>query len=116
MKNKTTNVIRTLSAGLACALLVWGAACGGGEHGDEGCGELCASTAACPGAAANTEAECNKGCTIQTELAEERGCTDGYTAYLECISHSDNLCDDAALDAECKIQEDSFTQCLTDGA
>lgn len=113
MKYTSLQTVRSLIAHLACALSLAAcfAACGGG-HGEEGCGESCSASAACPNAADTTEQECNAVCTSNGELAEERGCPEVYASYLECVGHSDDICDEAALEAECKIQKDAVAKCF----
>lgn len=111
MRNDDVRTLRRLGACLIGAMFVWAVGCGGG-HGEEGCGELCERSAECAGAAPDTLDVCTKGCTEQTEVAEEKGCGDAYTGFLECVGHADDVCDEAALNAECKIQSDAFVDCL----
>lgn len=102
----------SLPAALMLTLALGPWACGGG-HGEEGCPELCEQVAAC-GDATTTAEQCLTECEAETEVAEEKGCTDYRTEYLECAGHADAVCDPDELEDECKIQSDAYATCMGD--
>jgi hypothetical protein len=108
MNERTTRALHAGAALLAAALLPPVAGCGG--HGEEGCPELCEQMAACP-EPAQTEDACLSACNAETELAEEKGCADYRTDYLECAGHATAVCDPAELASECQLQLTSYEDC-----
>lgn len=102
------NLIKTALSVLA--LLGTAAIASGCEDEHDLCPELCERTLECPEVHGDEDA-CLTKCSDEQESAEEAECESEWASYIECASHSTNLCDKPALEEECSVQGDAYYGC-----